>query len=248
MIEDYDIYELNSKEKSIVIAVLILLLTVLGWTFYDNILLVILTPFFLKKAIRFRSVSLANKRKNLFITEFRDLLFILSSHITTGKGMSKSLINSIEAMHDIHGPDSLIITELKHIEVELMNQSIKDVDILEGLAKRVKCHDVWEFVTTYKVCKTSGGNMVIAMNKVAEIIGEKINMKREIDVFLSQKKLEGYIILLMPILIIGGLKITTSDYFQIMYETVSGIIIMSFVTIILVVAYRMIERITHIEI
>ncbi len=248
MIEDYSVYTLNSREKAIVGGSLVIVLLIAGWVFYDNFFLTLFAPFFLKNAIKFREHSLAQKRKTRVISEFRDLLFILSSHIATGKGMGKSLSNSIEPISDIYGDESIIAVELRHIEIELMNESAKDIDVLEDFAIRVQSDDIWEFVTTYKVCKSSGGNMVISMNKVAEIIGDKINMKRDIDVFLNQKKLEGYIILLMPILIVGGLKLTTADYFQIMYETLAGRIVMSLVLIVLVIAYKMIERITYIEI
>lgn len=88
----------------------------------------------------------------------------------------------------------------------------------------------------------------MAVNKAAAIIGEKINIEREIKTMVTQKKYEGRIITMMPVVIILFLQMMSPDYLEVMYTTAAGRILMSLALGAIVFAYWMIERITDIEV
>ena len=77
---------------------------------------------------------------------------------------------------------------------------------------------------------------------------EKIEIDEEIRVMTVQKIFEGRIISLMPIGIILFLRLVSPEYLQIMYETVTGRLLMTVALACIVYAGYLIRKITFIEV
>ena len=62
--------------------------------------------------------------------------------------------------------------------------------ILEEFAGRSGLEDVENFVAVFAAARKSGGDMISIIRNTANQIGDKIDVKREIDTVLAAKKYE----------------------------------------------------------
>ncbi len=97
--------------------------------------------------------------------------------------------------------------------------------------------DVEDFTEFSELAERPAEIWFSAVNKAATVIGEKINIEREIKAMVMQKKYEGRIITIMPVAIILFLQIMSPDYLQVMYSTAAGRILMSLALAAIVIAY-----------
>ena len=88
----------------------------------------------------------------------------------------------------------------------------------------------------------------MAMNRAAELIGEEMEIEDEIRMQVVQRKAEGRIITVMPVLIILFLRTVSPDYIGVLYQTWAGRIIMSAALAVTIGTYLVIERITNVEV
>ena len=123
-----------------------------------------------------------------------------------------------------------------------------DISVWEDFASRSGISDIEDFTQVFRAVRETGGNLVLAVNRAAAVIGDKIAIETEIKTMISQKKLEGRLITAMPIFIVLFLQLTSPDYLAVMYESLAGKILMSLALLATVLAYVMIERITAIEV
>ena len=77
------------------------------------------------------------------------------------------------------------------------------------------------------ICRKTGGDLAGAVYRSVQQLCENIDLKREKDVLMSQKKLESKILAVMPGLIIALIRLSSSGYLNVMYETLTGRLLMT---------------------
>ena len=78
-----------------------------------------------------------------------------------------------------------------------------------------------------KSAKRNGGNITEVLLNTAERIRGGINVDKEIDTLLSEKKLELRIMEIMPFFIMMYLEVTSVGYFNVLYQDYKGRILMT---------------------
>lgn len=225
-----------------------MVLLVISELFFDNLYMVF-SVFIIYKPLKLMIENeLLKKKKREFLIQFKDLLYNLSSSIATGRGMKEALQESQVQLSYVYKKDDLIIATINVLLEKMNSENAIDSDVIMEFAADSKLDDVIQFANMYDVCKKSGANLVIAMNKGAEVIGEKISAENEIKMYLSQKKTEGRMMMLMPFLMVAFMKYSGEGYFNIMYVTLIGRLIMLASLISMVLVYLIVERIVQIEI
>ena len=227
MVRNYEEYELNLKEKTKYILISAAIILVISYAFYNSLWPMLILPIAVKMGIKRYSDFMVTKRKEELLYQFKDLLYSISSSIATGRHMRESLEEGLSSLMEIYSNDDLIIIELEDMTGKMRNTNLQDIEVLQDFAIRSKLDDIQNFTEVYGACKVSGGNFILAINKAANVIGEKISIERDIKLMISQKKFEGKIITFMPIAILFFFYIMSPDYIKIMYETFGGRIIMT---------------------
>ena len=72
-----------------------------------------------------------------------------------------------------------------------------------------------------------GGNLEKIIGHTTEILTDKMNIDREIKTITSQKKVEGRIISVMPLLMLLMLNIFSYSYIEPLYITLTGRLLMT---------------------
>ena len=116
------------------------------------------------------------------------------------------------------------------------------------MALASKLEDVIDYVTVYSICKTTGANLILALNRAASIIMDKITIEREIEELVIRKKKEGIVIFVMPTLVVLFLNMCAPDYIDPLYTTLQGRIVMTIVIVGNIAVYGIIQKIVRVEI
>ncbi|MGI6721945.1 MAG: type II secretion system F family protein [Anaerovoracaceae bacterium] len=191
---------------------------------------------------------MAEKRRALLLTQFKDLLYSMSASIATGRMMSAALEEGLENLKLIYDEDTPLVRELKYIVRSVGENRGHEQELLADFARRSGCEDIRNFVDVYAACRQTGGNMERVIAEATEVLTEKMTIEREIKALTSQKKFEGNIIITMPIAVVMLLNVVSPDYLQVMYQTLAGRLVMTLALAVMAAAYILMIRLTRIEV
>lgn len=245
---DLRTYELSRYENSIIILSSALAGLVISYLMYRNLFFaLIMIPLVprIRSAVR---TSLADRRRQRYMDEFKDFLFMASTSIGAGRSMKDAIAESIPSLRSIHGSKCVLAGELDKAYERMEVGRENDVSVLMDLASASRSEDVYDFVTIYSICKTTGASLIIALSRAASVIIDKMTIEREVEELVKRKKSEGMIIFVMPVIVILFLNLCAPDYIAPMYETLAGRIIMTGVIISTAGIYSIIQKIVKIDI
>lgn len=245
---DLSKYELNKKEKGVFYILLIMLGMGLALLFYRNILFAVVIIPFAKRIKSYVIDRIIEKRKQEYLVQFKDFLFICSTSIGAGHSMKDAIGEAIPGIRDIYGEKAILASELDKAYERMQQGGENDVDVLMDLAMYSGIDDCIDFVTIYSICKTTGASLILALNKAANMIIEKMTIDREIQELIKREESEGIIIFIMPIIVILFLNICAPDYIAPLYETITGRLIMTSVIAINIGIYGMIQKIVSVQV
>ena len=161
--------------------------------------------------------------------------------------MPDGLKEAEQYLHEIHGDKGILEIELRYMIKAIDETGASDLAVMTDFADRVKLEDVYLFTDVFRACRETGGDLASSMHKTAFMISEKISLEQEIKTMVSQKKLEGRMIAVMPFLMIGFLQSMSPSYLETMYTTAGGRILMTLALGMTVFAYLWMERMTNVE-
>ena len=225
-----------------------LILGMVSYLFYDSMaaFALFLLPF-LYFYLNRRKQTLCEKRKQLLNHQFREVILAVSSHLQAGFSVENAFMEAYRDIQMLFGSKSLMARELAWIlrRVE-SNESLEQA--LLQLAQRSGLEDIYEFAEVFAIAKRGGGEIRNIMRRTADIIGDKMDVKREIKTIMSEKELEQRIMQCMPFGIIGYLSLTSPGFLDSLYHNLPGIALMTVCLGVYVFACFMADRILDIEI
>lgn len=220
----------------------------MGYFFYDSIILGVAFSLIGTIALPIYKNSIISKRKDTILEQFRDLLYSLSFSISCGRSMTQALSESLDFWNTTYDENDYIIKEINVMLDKINKANQVDVDVLRDFAQRSGVDDINDFVNTFDLLKQTGGNMPLAINRASSLIGDKIGMERDIKTSLSQKILEGKIVAVAPLAMVGMIRLLSPNFIEPLYKSASGPLISTVSLGLMITSVYMIWRITKIEI
>lgn len=175
--------------------------------------------------------------------QFKDLLYLVCAGLKAGYSIENAFIQSYGDLSDLYGEDSRICKLIKKLKAGLENH-IPLSELWKRAAGESKIVEIGEFAVILEIAVNSGGNITAIMENTAKVISNKTETKKEIHTLLSAKKLEQKIMNAMPVLLLLYVELTSPGYFDAMYGSLPGILLMSLVLIIYASAYFWGKRIS----
>ena len=185
------------------------------------------------------------KMRDTLLIQFKDFLEAISSSYGSGRNTVLAFKDSFRDMRDLYGDNAYITKELFIICNGLVNGQKID-KMLGDFSIRSSLEDVETFYNIFKITSVSGGNLKDIINRARDIINEKIDVELEIKTTIAQKKLELYIMLVMPFLVILALRTMGDNTFFEM--TAVNVITKIFVIVSIVVSYFIGKKIVDIKV
>jgi len=224
----------------------IVILILLGQFFYRSwIAVILLSPLFYPFYISEKKKMGRQKSHELGI-QFRDAIQSVSTSQKAGYSTENAFVAAQKDMELLHGKNSPICKVLGKIAKGLANNIVLE-KLLYDLGEQSQNADIKEFAKIFAASKRSGGKMTETMAGTIELIGNRMDIEREIDVLISAKKTEAKIMEAVPFGIVFYVGLSNKNFFDPLYYNLMGIILMTFCMIIYIAAYIMAERIVEIE-
>ena len=248
MIKDYTKYEMNQREKLIFTASGYVIIGAAVFLFYHSLILSIIAGgCILWLAPLYEDFMVLRRYEKLDI-QFKDLLYSLSASVAAGRQMGEALIEADSNLKLIYRDEDLIMVELSHMCTCIIENNESDAALLIDFADRAHSEDISNFVQVYITCRDLGGDLEQIIQRTAGILNDKMTIRREIKSITAQRKLEGRMIAMMPVIMLALLNIASPSYIAPMYETFIGRLIMTFCLAASCWAIWMMEKLSSVEI
>ena len=243
---DYDIYSFSLKEKCMYGCEGLLLAALFAYVFYRSITaFVFMIPIifiFMKK----KKHDCILKRKDILSVQFKELLGSITAGLYAGYSIENAFICAYRDMVMLFGKNAFISLEVCLIARKLKN-NVNLEDLLDDFGLRSHVKDVEDFAQVFRIAKRNGGDMPLMIKQTAEVISDKLEARRKINTVMSSKKLEQNIMNCIPFGIILYIDASSPGFFDVLYHNVSGVLIMTALAAVYIVAYLIAEKITEIK-
>ena len=227
---DYGKYRYSQKEILKYIGESAALCGAVDYLFYQTpwvmLLVVPVSVFFLK----WKKKQMIRERKRRLNYQFRDAL--------------NSMSVAVQAGYSVENAVSACVRDLEPQQ----RVSVPVEELFLDLGQRCKVEDIENFASVLYTAKRSGGDLGNVIQKVARMLGDKIDVKKEIEATLAAKKSEQMIMSLMPAGIILYLQLASPGFLDILYGNPFGICAMTVCLTVYGAAYWMGKRIVEIEV
>ncbi len=231
--------------KSAAEAAGLLLLT--GFLFYDRALAgLIFFPyifFYVKKSM----ARYEKRRQERLAAAFRDGMQAVTAALTAGYSVENSFREALAELELLHGRKSDIYAGFVKI-VNKLNLNVNIEEAFADFAAESRVEEITAFAEVLAYAKQSGGNLISIIKDTTDSIGEKIEVKREINTIISAKKLEQGIMNLVPMGIILYMRISAGEMFAGLYGSPSGAAVMTACLAVYCLAKLLADRIVDIKV
>lgn len=225
----------------------ILFLSGIGYLFYKSFLGIFLLSPFSILYLKYKKNKLIEERKWKLNLEFRDGIMSISSSLNAGYSIENSLSEAIGDLKILYGESSYIVNEFEYMASQIrMNRTIEEV--LQEFANRSQLEDIHNFAEVFITAKRTGGDMIKIIRATSKVIGDKVDVKREIKTLITAKQFETKIMNLIPLGIILYMWMFSPGFLDPLYHNLFGIIIMTAALIVYIVSFLLSKKIINIEI
>ncbi|KAB3532859.1 pilus assembly protein TadB [Alkaliphilus serpentinus] len=245
---DYDHYIMTTYERLKYIVIAAIVIFVIGYIFYRSIVFAaVLTPMALLYP-KYKVKEIIKDRKKELAMQFKEALYALSSSLTAGKSIEVAFKDTLKDLSILYpSPETYINKELAYIIRKIeMNETVEEA--LLALAKRAHIEEIDSFTDVFITCKRTGGNIIEVIKNTAQVLGDKIEFRNDINVMLAQRKFEQKVLNLIPIFLILLLSYMSADYMEPVFTTIIGKIVMTISILLLLVGFMISKKIMDIEV
>lgn len=187
------------------------------------------------------------KKKSEFLVQFKEAIQSMAASLHTGYSVENAVKEAQKEMLLMYSKDDMICKELSFM-VQQIYIRIPAEQIFEDFAKRVRLEDVRNFANVFAAAKRSGGDMIAIIQNTVNQIGDKIDVRREIDTLLAAKRYEFKVMAIIPYVIIGYMILSFPEFMECLYGNMIGTGVMSVCLLVYLSAYAFGVRLVKIEV
>ena len=155
------------------------------------------------------------ERMRSFAREFPDALDLLVTALRAGLSFSAAMqIVADEAPEPVRGEFA--------VTVEEQALGLDPREALMNLTRRVDVLDLRFFATAVLLQRETGGNLAEVLANTSELIRDRFRVLGDIMTFTAQGKINGMVLVCLPIAICLLMLVLTPDFFRPMLDTPEG--------------------------
>lgn len=194
-----------------------------------------------------QSEEALRKQKKAILMQFRELILAVSASLQAGYSVENAFCESYQDVAMLFGTDSYMAKELVRLRGKLQNNQTLE-SILQELAKRTQIEEIQEFADIFGIAKRSGGDIRGIIANTARMIGDQIEVSKEIDTIMAEKVLEQKLMRYIPFAMIAYISFTSKGYFDSLYHNAFGVVVMTICLLLYGVASMVADKILRIEV
>lgn len=196
-------------------------------------LVLLVLPFVL---LRFREQATFNK----FHEQLPEALDLLARALRSGHALSVGMETVAQEMDDpIRSEFRAAVDEVK------LGLSLKEA--MENMCERVASTDLRFFAIAVMMQRETGGNIAEILDKISDLIRERIYFTRQVKVLTAEGRLSAIILVSLPILMFLYIYFMNYQYISLLWTEQLGLYLLVGASALMVVGAVIIRRIVSIE-
>lgn len=244
---DYKEYVLGVRE--IVVGVLLGLMAdvVTDYLFFRSITAFFILLFLIPVSLVLLKGKRKFDRRKALRSQFRDAMQSLSSAIIAGYSVENAIEEAKDDMCVMYGESGIITKEFSRFLEGIRNSQTPE-EMFGDLAVRSGVEEIEDFSEVFSIAKRSGGDLSSVIRLSVKTISEKIDTEGEIETVIASKRMEGRIMDAIPCLMILYIDFTSPGFFNTLYYTTIGKLIMIVCFVGYIGAIMLSEKLMKIEV
>ena len=219
-----------------------------SYTFYRSLIIsALLVPVSFVLYPGFRREALRKKREWELILQFREAIWIISGFLSAGLSVENAFSSAVPELERLFGRKAMIVREFETIVRGIsLNKPVEGM--LNDFAFRSGVGDIRSFAEVFSIAKRSGGSLKDIIERTGSIIRDKTAVTEEIKNMTAAKRYEQSLMNILPFLIILYIDLTSDGFLDVMYETMTGRLIMTVCLILIGISCLISGKILNISV
>jgi tight adherence protein B len=192
-------------------------------------------------ALRLTVQRKLHKQRDLFASQLPNHIQELASTMRAGH----SLVSGIDTLADSATEPSR--SEWKRVVAD-EQLGVPLEAAIRPLAKRMDCADIEQIALVATLQARSGGNMADVLERVADGVRERGDLRRELVSLTAQARLSRWVITGLPPGMVVILAIVHPNYLNPLFQTTTGQILLAFATGMVVLGSLIMRAITNVKV
>lgn len=247
MKQNYNEYHFTKKEFLKYLFQSVLLCAMINYLFYKTVWIFLLMLPIPVLFMKWKKKQLIRERRKILNYQFKDALNSLSVAVQAGYSIENAVRACTRDLERLYDRKTDIMEEFHYIESQ-QRVSVPVEELFLDFGERSGVEDIENFASVFYTAKRTGGDLDQIIQKVSRMLGDKIDVKKEIEATLAAKKSEQFIMSMMPAGIILYLQVTSPGFLNVLYGNPFGICAMTVCAAIYGGAYWMGKKIVDIEV
>lgn len=261
---NYKVYQMTSNEKLLYFVLAFVVGAAVAYLFYggigkdeygnptvltyilDIVIMALIGFVAAKLFMPIRKEQIIDARKKKLRTQFIDLLDSLATSISSGKNVPNAFVAAREDLLVQYQPDAYIVQEVDNIISGIQN-NIDVGSMLINFGERSGIQDIRTFGRVFETAYSKGANLKDVIRNSHAILSNKCEIEAEIETKVASNKNEQNIMVIMPIILVGMIKMAGSDFAS-NFTTPTGILCTTIAIGAFIGAYLLGRKILKIEV
>ena len=184
---------------------------------------------------------LREKRRTAFIGQLPDVARLMSNASSAGLAIRAAIEMSADELDDPAAAElGLVCEELA------LGQSVERA--LMNLEKRMPSRDVGVLISTLVIQQRAGGDLVNALQDMAETLDQRRDLTREIRTVMAGSVFTGYLVAALGVVTVLLMNAVTPGVLDILTSSLPGLLALGVAGGLYVIGFVLIRRVTRVEI
>lgn len=214
-----------------------LLLGLASGTPVPSVLALLLGPVVLRSFVRYR----VHKQRELFAEQLPTHLQELASRMRAGHSLVSGITSIVAS-----APEPSRSEWGRVVADEQLGMPLDEA--MEPLALRMDTEDIGQVALVAALHQRTGGNMAEVLERVADSVRERAELRRELRSLTAQARLSRYVVTALPVVVAGVIALLNPEYMQPLYDTSTGVVLLIVACGLLVGASVIMRAITEIKV
>jgi tight adherence protein B len=181
------------------------------------------------------------RRRNRFAEQLPDALQVVASALRSGHSFAGALAVVVESSSEP------MKSEMQRVVAD-EQRGVPIQDSLGVVAERMASRDVEQLALVAQLQREAGGDAAEVVDRVAETVRERFDLKRLIATLTMQGRMSRWIVSALPIVIVLAVLLENKHYFHPLVSTLGGRIVIGLAAAWAVAGSLVIKRIVEIEV
>jgi tight adherence protein B len=200
-------------------------------------LLALAIPYFSREWV----LRTLKRRRDRFAEQLPDALQVIASALRSGHSFAGALAVVVESASEPMKSEMQRVVAEEQLGIPIQNS-------LGVVAERMASRDVEQLALVAQLQREAGGDAAEVVDRVAETVRERFDLKRLIQTLTMQGRMSRWIVSALPIVVILAVSLENPGYFHPLTSTLGGRIVLGFAAAWAIAGSLVIKKIVEIEV